>query len=101
MTLVHIQTEESMKNEKEVEEAFGIAQSLLAKAGIPEAAVRVQVRKQRSGVAKDILDEIKEGGYGTIVVGRRGISKAQQFLFGSVSNKIIQNAKDCAVWVVD
>jgi nucleotide-binding universal stress UspA family protein len=40
------------------------------------------------------------GGYGTIVVGRRGISKAEQFLFGSVSNKIVQNAKDCTVWVV-
>ena len=101
ITLVHIQTEESIKNEKQIEDAFGIARSFLTKAGIPDEAISVQVRKKRIGVARDILDEIKEGGYGTVVVGRRGISKAQQFLFGSVSNKIVQNAKDCAVWVVD
>jgi len=101
VTLLHIRTEESGKNEKEIEEAFGIARSLLTKAGIPDEAIGVQIREKREGVARDILYEIKDGGYGTIVVGRRGISKAQQFLFGSVSNKIVQNAKDCAVWVVD
>ena len=30
----------------------------------------------------------------------RGVSKAEEFLFGSVSNKIIHHAKDCTVWVV-
>jgi Universal stress protein family. len=41
-----------------------------------------------------------EGGFGTVVIGRRGVSKAEEFLFGSVSTKVMHLAKDCAVWVV-
>lgn len=53
-----------------------------------------------TSVAQEIMDALREGGFGTVVVGRRGVSKAEEFLFGSVSNKIIHSAKDCTVWVV-
>ncbi|MGL1861425.1 MAG: universal stress protein [Pseudodesulfovibrio sp.] len=53
-----------------------------------------------TSVALEILDALKAGGFGTVVIGRRGVSKAEEFLFGSVSNKIIHSAKDCTVWVV-
>ncbi len=52
-------------------------------------------------IAEDILSVQREGGFGTIAMGRRHISKAEEFLFGSVSNKIIHEARDCAVWVVE
>ncbi len=100
VTILHIQTEESTKNEAGMREMMNIARSFLVKAGIPEDAITIEVRKRKGGIARDILDEMAAGGYGTIVVGRRGISKAEQFLFGSVSNKIVQNAKDSTVWVV-
>lgn len=51
-------------------------------------------------VAQEIMERLKSGGFGTVVIGRRGVSKAEEFLFGSVSNKIIHSAKDCTVWVV-
>ncbi len=47
-----------------------------------------------------ILDVVHEDGFGTVVLGRRGVSKAEAFLFGSVSNKIIHYVKNCTVWVV-
>lgn len=53
-----------------------------------------------TNVAQDILDVLTDGGFGTVVIGRRGVSKAEEFLFGSVSNKIIHSVKDCTVWVV-
>ena len=37
----------------------------------------------------------------TIVIGRRGISKKEEFLFGSTSNKIIRSGKNCAIWVIE
>jgi nucleotide-binding universal stress UspA family protein len=37
----------------------------------------------------------------TIVMGRRGISKKEEFLFGSTSNKIMHSGKNCAVWVIE
>lgn len=38
---------------------------------------------------------------GTLVVGRRGISKKEEFLFGSTSSKIVHSARNCAVWVIE
>jgi nucleotide-binding universal stress UspA family protein len=48
-----------------------------------------------------ILHEQQEGGYGTLVVGRRGVSKKEEFLFGSVSSRVVRDAKHCAVWVIE
>jgi nucleotide-binding universal stress UspA family protein len=52
-------------------------------------------------VAECIINEQKKLGCSTIVVGRRGISKREEFLFGSTSNKILHEVRDCAVWVVE
>jgi len=101
ITILHIKTEESERYADEIREMMQIIQILFKERAIPESTITVMVKNQKNGVAGDILDEISTGGYGTVVVGRRGISRTKQFLFGSVSNKIIQNAKNCAVWVVD
>jgi len=37
----------------------------------------------------------------TIVLGRQGLSRSEEFLFGSVSSKIVNHARDCTVWVVE
>ena len=50
--------------------------------------------------AMDILREAQEGGYGTIVMGRRGLSKVREFLLGRVTNKVLQGAENFAVWIV-
>ena len=47
-----------------------------------------------------IVEEAKKGSYGTIVVGRRGLSKVEEFFMGRVSNKVIHLAKEMAVWVI-
>jgi NADPH2 dehydrogenase len=101
ISLFHIATDESIKDESGIKEMMDIARSILMKAGIPEKAIHIEIRQKEAGMGNDILNEIEEGGYGTVVVGRRGISRANQLLFGSVSNKIVQNAKDCTVWVVE
>ena len=56
--------------------------------------------KKCTSMASCILEEADEN-YGTLVVGRRGIPKSEEFLFGSVSKKIIDFAKKCTVWVVE
>ena len=101
ITLLHIQTEESDRNEQDVRKIMEISRAVLIKAGIPAEAISIQFRDKKMGIARDVLDEIEAGDYGTVIVGRRGLSRAKQFLFGSVSNKIVHNTKDCTVWVVD
>jgi nucleotide-binding universal stress UspA family protein len=52
-------------------------------------------------MAECILAERDERLYGTIVVGRQGLSRKEEFLFGSISSKIVNHARRCTVWVVE
>lgn len=52
-------------------------------------------------MAECILSERDETEYSTIVVGRQGLSRSEEFLFGSVSSKIVNHARNCTVWVVE
>ncbi len=40
------------------------------------------------------------GGYGTIIIGRRGLSEIGEFNMGRVCHKVVQLANETAVWVV-
>jgi nucleotide-binding universal stress UspA family protein len=77
------------------------AKSVLVEAGFPSKNVTVKVRKKKVGIARDILKEAQAGKYDTLVVGRRGLSAVKEFLFGSVSSKVVQLAKKVSVIVVD
>ena len=76
------------------------AKTYLIESDIPALAIRTQLETSAPGVARTILRVAREGGYGSIMIGRRGIARTKRFLFGSVSNKIVQQARDMAVWVV-
>jgi len=75
---------------------------ILMRAGFtPEdVSVRSTLRYCPS-LAECILAERDQSGYSTIVVGRQGLSRSEEFLFGSVSSKIVNHASDCTIWVVE
>lgn len=77
------------------------AKQVLVKAGFPSKNIAIKIRKKKVGLARDILKEVQRGKYDTLVIGRRGLSGVKQFLFGSVSNKVVQLAKNASVIVVD
>jgi nucleotide-binding universal stress UspA family protein len=80
---------------------MGKAKKVLVDAGFPSKNVAVKIRKKKVGIARDILKEADQGRYTTLVIGRRGLSGIKQFMLGSVSNKIVQLAKNVSVIVVD
>ncbi len=88
--------------EEHVFDFLARARAKLTAAGLPEQAVneRKVLCSAEPSIAQTILDVQQEGGFGTLVVGRRGLTKGEEFLFGSVSSKLVHNAKNCAVWVV-
>lgn len=75
---------------------------MLVEAGFKADALdqRVPLRHCPS-MAECILSEREKGQYGTIVVGRQGLSRKEEFLFGSISSKIVNHARHCTVWVVE
>ena len=60
----------------------------------------VKVCSTGMSIVNDILAFQKEGNFGTVVVARRGVSRNEAFLFGSVSSRIVQESEDITVWVV-
>jgi nucleotide-binding universal stress UspA family protein len=68
--------------------------------GQDDVSVRMALRHCPS-MAECILAEREKSAYHTLVVGKQGISRSEEFLFGSVSSKIVNHAKNCTVWVVE
>ena len=77
------------------------AHDRLTKEGMSKDAVVNKFKPKYYDVAEDILSEAEAGSFNTIVMGRRGLGKAKTLLLGSVTNKVVQNAKDCAVIIVE
>jgi nucleotide-binding universal stress UspA family protein len=77
------------------------AKKTLVKAGIPADNICVELRKQHTDIASDILTEARAGGYDAVILGRRGLAEKKWFTFGSVSNKILNHAENLSVIVVD
>jgi nucleotide-binding universal stress UspA family protein len=73
----------------------------LIAAGFSEKAVEIRLPQRHCpSIAECILKELELTEYGTIVVGRQGLSRKEEFLFGSVSSKIVGHSRNCTVWVV-
>lgn len=79
------------------------AASVLAKKGVAPSRIqqKILVCLPPATPVDAILEELTTGHYETVVVGRRGLSRKEEFLFGSVSSKVVHEAKNKAVWVVE
>ena len=85
---------------QEIEPFMKKAEEMLVKAGVSESLISKKIVDGSRSAASDILEEARNNQYGTIVMGRRGISGVQEFFMGSVSSKVLQNATGMAVWIV-
>jgi|UniRef100_A0A7C5ELF4 nucleotide-binding universal stress UspA family protein len=74
------------------------AREVLSKAGV--TAVTSKFKPKYFDVAEDLVNEAVEGGFSTIVMGRRGLGTAKGLLLGSVTHKVVQNSRGLAVIIV-
>lgn len=47
-----------------------------------------------------IAGEAQQKNYGTIVMGRRGLSRVREFFIGRVTNKVVHLARERTVWII-
>ena len=86
--------------EEEINAVFDKAKRCLTDAGFKVNQITTKIISDAHSRAGAIVHEAREKDYGTIVLGRRGLSKVQEFFMGRVSNKIIQTIRNRTVWVV-
>jgi nucleotide-binding universal stress UspA family protein len=94
------QEEREQRAANEIAPVFRKALVKLQAAGVGPGEISTKVIMGATTRAGTILEEARSGGYGTIVVGRRGVSTVEEFDMGRVTNKLVQTAKDRALWVV-
>jgi nucleotide-binding universal stress UspA family protein len=80
--------------------AFDKAKTMLIESGFKADRVSTKIVTGAISRAKVIAAEAKQEGYGTIVLGRRGVSGPRDFFIGRVTNKVIHIARERTVWVV-
>ena len=91
----------SIEARGEMGPVFDEARTRFINGGFDPNRITTKFIRGVSSRAGAIVEQAKLGGYGTIVVGRRGISKIEEFVMGRVSNKVIHLAKKgMAVWVI-
>lgn len=73
------------------------ALKMLLEAGLTHRQVELKTRKGALSVSGTILEEARQGGYGTVVLGRNGQSRA--WFLGHVSDKVVSQADHLAVWI--
>ena len=91
--------QESRKSQ--ADRLFFHAAKLLVQYGIDENKLEYRcMMAEKKTISETVLQTQKEGGFGTVVVGKRGVSRAEEFIFGSISNALARNSKDFSAWIV-
>jgi len=88
------------KNRELIKDALQKGKEILMKAGFPEEKIAIKMEPKKRGIARDIVAEA-DFGYDVVVLGRRGLSGIQEFLMGSVSQKVLNASKDFSVLLVN
>jgi nucleotide-binding universal stress UspA family protein len=90
------------KHRQEIEQILEEYRKILIESGFAVEWVSTHTPERYCpSIADCILAEREVLQQSTIVIGRKGVSRQEEFLFGSVSSKIVNKAKDCTVWVVE
>lgn len=73
----------------------------LTQRGIHPEQIETRIIYDSSDAATSILEEAKEGGYLTLVLGRCGFSRIGERLMGSTTSRIIQEGAGLAICIVE
>ena len=76
------------------------AKEILLRAGFDKNKVKKKMIVGKKGAAKVIIKEAKSG-YDTLVMGRRGLSGLKEFIFGSVSHKVLTGLESVSILLIN
>lgn len=79
---------------------FHTVRRMLLDAGFEPADLSEKIVSGVHSRPEAIVREAERGGYGAIVVGRRGLSRVEAFFMGRVSHAVVYEGKCFSVWVV-
>ena len=89
------------KQNAKAERVFKQGMTILTDAGINKERISTDNRfTENKTISEELLAVRSEGDFGTVVVGKRGVSRTEEFLFGSISNALAQHSVNFTTWIV-
>ena len=83
------------------EQVFQRCIEILVTTGIRREAIVCSTQMaEGKTISETLLAARQRGDFGTVVTGKRGISKAEEFLFGSISNALARHCQEFTTWIV-
>ncbi len=79
---------------------FNGSKTYLLDAGFSEEQITCEIIDDRKSPTRAILEKARSDSYGTVVIGRRGLTFFKRVFLSRVGNAIFRNAEDLVVWVV-
>ncbi|TBV81449.1 MAG: universal stress protein [Desulfobulbaceae bacterium] len=73
----------------------------LVKQGIARERIEQEVQICRDSLAGDLAHEARRGLYDAVVLGRRGMTKLEELLMGSVSASLLEKCRTVPSWIID
>lgn len=101
LELMNILPSEAQKRLRTAKTYMNTATARLEKLGIAAERVTTEVRLARIALADDILNQARQGLFDAVVIGRRGLSKLEELVMGSVSAALFEKAHDVPLWIID
>ncbi|MBT8341655.1 MAG: universal stress protein [Desulfatitalea sp.] len=88
-------------NKAESEKMLDKAKNEMVRRGIDPLRIEPCSRVRFSGVAEDILDLCQTRSFDALAIARRGITRLQEMITGSVTTSLLEHARLTPTWVVD
>ncbi len=85
---------------RESSDMFNLSVDYLLEAGFSSDQVSFEIMEGEKNPTHCILNKARYEDYGTIVIGRRGLTALKRIFLNRVGNKIFRNAGNHVVWIV-
>lgn len=69
--------------------------------GVGPERITTEVSLARQSVGLDIVNKARKGLFDALVIGRRGITKLEELVMGSISEVILKECHDLPIWIID
>jgi nucleotide-binding universal stress UspA family protein len=81
-----------------IDDFYAHAQKKIKEAGLKKSQIDIKQVVSIVNIGKSIVDEVKKGNFGTVVIGRKGADDS--FFLGGISRFVLDSIFNSAVWLV-
>ena len=101
LELMNMLSKEEQKRYAAAKRYLNKAVAQLERNGIASEYVTTEVKIAAASPAAEVLQVARKGYFDALIIGRRGVSKLEELIMGSVSSSLLEKCHDVPIWIVD